>query len=246
MRVLILLSLAVIYVSAGAGKFMGGLQGGYQGGLVSGLAAADAGAGAYGAASPEQLQAADTALSQSMSPLWSMQYTASPSPIASPAISQVAASLPAVTTTSVPLSLASKSRPFTSVNAPINADSNTLPVIELSPITQTYNVPQTLVSQENIKQPINQPIYQPYLQRYIQQAQPVIQPVINRVVQPVVHRQLKPFLTSQTVQGPAASPITNPAQYQTFSNQPIMGTELPSAPMLSSYQSYQAAPLSSK
>lgn len=215
MRVLLLLSLAVIYVSAGTGKSMGG-------------------AGAFQSAAPAELLAADTALSAPLAPLWSMSFTSAPV-VAAPSITTTTIAAPAVAM--------SKSKPFTSVNAPITADSNTLPVIELAPITQTYNVPQTLVSQENIKQPINQPIYQPYLQRYIQQAQPIIQPVVNRVVQPVVHRQLKPFLTSQTVQGPAALAITNPAQYQTFSNQPIMGSELPAAPMLASYQ---AAPMSTK
>lgn len=147
--------------------------------------------------------------------------------LAAPALSFTAVPAAFATTTSVAapavaLAAANKNvapAAFTSVNTPIVNPVQTLPTIELSPIMQTYSVPSTTQMQENIKQPITQPIMQPYLQRYVQQAQPIVQPIVNRVVQPVIHRQLHPFLTSSTEQGPAAFTVTQPTQYTMTTNQ---------------------------
>jgi hypothetical protein len=170
----------------------------------------------------------------------------------SPIITQpVVSSLPMVSSVSAissTLPIANKapqqSLAFTSVKAAQVNAPQTLPVIELNPIMQTYSVPSSIVTQENIKQPITQPVLQPYLQRYVQQAQPIVQPIVNRVVQPVIHRELHPYLTSRTEQGPAAFTLTQPTQYTMQYNQPIVGADYPTRAMVGAAKSAPApAPL---
>jgi len=120
---------------------------------------------------------------------------------------------------------------FKYVNAPIMNEFQTLPVIELANIIQPYAVPQTLTTQENIKQPITQPVWQPYMQRYEQRAVPVVQPIVNRVLQPVVHRQLRPFLTSKVTQGPQQDAIFNAPKILEFKNEAIVGSDLSALPL---------------